>query len=94
MLIYQSYDQPEGEWYPDRGWVLQHGRCGNGGSARGGEDGAREGTCRGDGLGEEEEYHVFPKNTHGGDQENHPGHHDYGNRYIYANSSPYSRRVG
>jgi hypothetical protein len=27
---------------------------------------------------------VFPKNKHGGDQENHSGHHDYGNRYIYG----------
>jgi hypothetical protein len=28
----------------------------------------------------------FQKNTHGGDQENHPGHHNYGNRYTYGNS--------
>jgi hypothetical protein len=28
----------------------------------------------------------FQKNTHGGDQENHPSHHDYGNRYTYGNS--------
>jgi hypothetical protein len=26
------------------------------------------------------------KNTHGGDQENCPGHHDYGNHYLYGNS--------
>jgi hypothetical protein len=28
----------------------------------------------------------FQKNTHRGDQENRPGHHDYDNRYIYGNS--------
>jgi hypothetical protein len=28
----------------------------------------------------------FKKNTHGGDQENHPGHHNYGNRYTHGNS--------
>jgi hypothetical protein len=27
----------------------------------------------------------FQKNTHRGDQENRPGHQDYGNRYIYGN---------
>jgi hypothetical protein len=40
----------------------------------------------GDGRGEEEEAHVFPKNMHGCDQENHLGHHDYGNCYTYGNS--------
>jgi hypothetical protein len=35
---------------------------------------------------EEEEARMFPKNTHGGDQENHPCHHDYVNRYIYGAS--------
>jgi alpha-ketoglutarate-dependent taurine dioxygenase len=35
---------------------------------------------------EEEEARVFPKNMHGGDQENRADHHDYGNRYIYGNS--------
>jgi hypothetical protein len=30
---------------------------------------------------------AFSKKTHtGGDQENHPNHHDYGNRYTYGNS--------
>jgi hypothetical protein len=28
----------------------------------------------------------FQKNTHGGDQENCPGHYDHSNRYIYGNS--------
>jgi hypothetical protein len=46
----------------------------------------QEGTRGGDGRGEEEEARVFPKNTLGGDQENHSVHHDYGNRYIYGNS--------
>jgi hypothetical protein len=63
----------------DRGWPTQHDRCGNGGSARGREEGTQEGTRGIDGRGEEEEAHAFPKNTHGGDQENHPGHHDYNN---------------
>jgi hypothetical protein len=85
--IYQSHDEPEGEWCSDRGRASQHHRRGNGGPARGIEEGAREGTWGGDGWGEEEESHVFPKNTHGGDQENHPDRHDYGNRYTYGNSS-------
>jgi hypothetical protein len=38
---------------------------GNGGSARGREERAREGTRGGDGQGTEEEASVFPKNTHG-----------------------------
>jgi alpha-ketoglutarate-dependent taurine dioxygenase len=43
---------------------------------------------------EEEGARVFPKNMHGGDQENHPSRHNYGNCYIFGNSKPYPRRVG
>jgi hypothetical protein len=50
------------------------------------EEGAREGTRGGDGQSEVEEARMFPKNTHGGDQENCPSRHDYGNSYIYGNS--------
>jgi hypothetical protein len=35
---------------------------------------------------EEEEVGMFPKNSHGGDQENCPSHHYYGNRYSYGKS--------
>jgi hypothetical protein len=42
MSIYQSHYEPEGEWCPDRGWASQHNWHGNGGSARGREEGARE----------------------------------------------------
>jgi hypothetical protein len=34
----------------------------------------------------EEEACVFPKNTHKGDHENRPSHHNYNNCYTYGNS--------
>jgi hypothetical protein len=65
MSIYQSHDEPEGEWFPDRDRASQHDRSGNGGSTRGREEGTREGTRGGDGRGEEEEARVFPKTRTG-----------------------------
>jgi hypothetical protein len=65
MPIYRSHDEPKGQCCLDRGWASQHDRGGDGGSARGREEGAREGTQGGDGRGKEEEACVFPKNMHG-----------------------------
>jgi hypothetical protein len=77
MAIKKDHDEPEGQWCPDGGWALQHYHGGFGECSQGREDCTQEGARGGDACGKKDEAGVFSEDTHRGDQEDRPDHHDY-----------------